>query len=138
MAVGEERRGEEKERVLTALRAGNTRTASAAYAGIHKDTFYAWMQADSVFSDAVSKAEADAEVRHVANIAKAAGEGSWQASAWWLERRRYEEWKRRDGIEWGKLSIGQLLALATASDPGAETAGDRAAAAETGSDPVPG
>jgi len=127
-----------REAVLSALRAGNTRKAAAAYGEINQDTFYEWLKVDPTFSEAVQKAEADAEVRHVANIAKAAGEGSWQASAWWLERRRYEEWKRRDGIEWGKLSIGQLLALATASDPGAETAGDRAAAAETGSDPVPG
>jgi hypothetical protein len=34
----------------------------------------------------VSKARADAVVRNVTLIQKAASEGSWQAAAWWLER----------------------------------------------------
>jgi hypothetical protein len=40
------------------------------------------------FADAVQKAESDAEVRMVAEIAQAARGGTWQAAAWWLERRR--------------------------------------------------
>jgi hypothetical protein len=130
MAVGEERRKQQRESVLTALRGGNTRTAAAAYAGISKETLYEWMRTAADFSDAVSKAEADAEVRSVAHIIKAAGDGSWQAAAWWLERRRYADWKRQDGIDFSKLTLPQLLALATGSDPGIETAGDRAAQAE--------
>jgi hypothetical protein len=42
----------------------------------------------ATFATAIEEAEADAEVRNVAVIAKAAHDGTWQASAWWLERRR--------------------------------------------------
>jgi hypothetical protein len=88
-----------RDSICKALSAGNTRRASCAYAGISEDTLAIWMDKDSDFSDSVKKAEADAEVRHVANIAKAAGEGTWTASAWWLERRAYQEWGRKDRID---------------------------------------
>lgn len=87
------------ERISSALRAGNTRKASAAYAGISQDTFATWLHRYPSFAESVEKAEADAEVRHVANIAKAAGEGIWTASAWWLERRRHQEWGRKDRVD---------------------------------------
>lgn len=87
------------ERILTALRAGNTRMAAAAYAGVHRDTLADWMARHSAFSADVQKAEADAEVRHVANIAKAAQDGNWTASAWWLERRRHQDWGKVDRVE---------------------------------------
>lgn len=85
--------------ILTALRAGNTRRASVGYAGISEDTFARWLATHADFADAVKKVEADAEVRHVANVAKAAQEGTWTASAWWLERRRSEDWGRKDRID---------------------------------------
>lgn len=90
---------ERAERIITALGAGNTRTASALYGGVDYRTFDRWMQRYGSFAAAVQKAEADAEVRHVANIAKAAQDGTWTASAWWLERRRHEEWGRKDRHE---------------------------------------
>ena len=68
-----------QKKICDALRAGNTRTASAAYAGITLATFCAWMDKGRKaksgihldFLEAVQKAEADAEVRHVAIITKA-------------------------------------------------------------------
>jgi DNA invertase Pin-like site-specific DNA recombinase len=62
-------------RVVTlrnALATGNTRTAAAAYAGIHRDTLYAWLARRPMSAQAVEKAEADAEVRAVATVLKAA------------------------------------------------------------------
>lgn len=85
--------------ILRSLRAGNTRTAASACAGISRECFYNWLRSDVTFSDAVEKAEAEAEVSHVANVVKAAAEGNWTASAWWLERRRYEDWGRKDRVE---------------------------------------
>ena len=35
----------------------------------------------------------------MALIAKAAGEGNWQAAAWWLERRFPERWGRRERVD---------------------------------------
>ena len=86
---------EREQRLLDALRAGNARVHAARYAGIDQDSITNWMHRSSDFSDAVKKAEADAIVRHVANIAKAAADGQWQASAWWLERRYPEHFGRR-------------------------------------------
>ena len=86
------------ERIVAALRAGNTRQAACAYGSISDETFATWCRRYVEFLDAVKKAEADAEVRHVANIAKAATDGTWTASAWWLERRRHEDWGRKDRV----------------------------------------
>jgi hypothetical protein len=84
--------------ILGSLRVGNTRRASAAYADIHVDTFYEWLR-DPTFSDAVEKAEADAETRFLGQIAKAAADGTWTAAAWWLERRRFDDYRKREGVE---------------------------------------
>lgn len=92
--------------ILRALRAGNTRAASARFAEIHYDTFYDWMKTDADFSDAVEKAEADAEVRFVTRIATAAEE-TWQAAAWWLERRRPEDFRQQSAQHLtGNLQLG--------------------------------
>jgi hypothetical protein len=85
--------------ITDAISAGNTRKASAQYAGICEDTFHVWMRRNSDFRAAVETAEARAEVGHVLNIRTAAINGTWTASAWWLERRRHEDWGRKDRIE---------------------------------------
>jgi hypothetical protein len=90
---------EREARLLEALRAGNTRNAACHYAGITRETLGEWIARFSDFSDGVQKAEADAEVRMVAQIARAANEGTWQAAAWWLERRRPDDYARRDKLD---------------------------------------
>ena len=82
-------------RLTQALRAGNTRRASCAYSGISEDTFAVWLKDIPEFSDAIKKAEGDAELRNVALIQKAASDGTWQAAAWWLERRRKNDFALR-------------------------------------------
>jgi hypothetical protein len=92
--------------ILRALKAGNTRKAAACFAEIHVDTFYEWMKADPSFSDAVEKSEADAEVRFVTRIATAAEE-TWQAAAWWLERRRPDDYRQQNATHVsGNLQVG--------------------------------
>jgi hypothetical protein len=86
-------------KILDALAAGNTRKASALYAGIGENTLGDWLNRYRDFRDAVENAEARAEVGHVLNIRQAAQSGTWTASAWWLERRRHQEWGRKDRIE---------------------------------------
>lgn len=95
--------------ILNALRAGNTRRASAHFAEIHADTFYAWMDEDPAFSDEVLKAEADAEVRFLTKVTNAA-DTTWQAAAWWLERRRADDFKQQNGTHVsGSLGLGDLI-----------------------------
>jgi hypothetical protein len=98
---GPESKYEDKtvKKVVDALAAGNTRGAASAYAGISQKTFERWRKRYVEFDEAVKNAEARAEVGHVANIAQAARSGNWTASAWWLERRRHEDWGRKDRLE---------------------------------------
>jgi transposase len=83
---------------MNALKAGNTRSAAGAYAGISRDSFTRWMASNNEFALAVEKAEADCEVKSVAIIQKAALT-TWQAAAWWLERRRTDDWKLKQTNE---------------------------------------
>ena len=91
-----------QDKIVQAIRMGNYVETAVAYAGIHKDTFYNWLQRGkdepgsiyADFSDAVEKAKADSEVRDVALIEKAATDGSWQAAAWKLERKFPQKWGR--------------------------------------------
>jgi len=88
---------EREARLYEALRAGNTRKASCAYAGIDQSTLESWMHRFPDFADAIVKAEADAEIRNVAIIQKAASD-TWQAAAWWLERRRSADYRQRHEV----------------------------------------
>jgi transposase-like protein len=99
---------EVQDRIVAALRAGNYQETAAVYGGISAPTFYRWMEqgADSEseeiyqeFREAVEKAKADAEVRDVALIDKAAHNGSWQAAAWKLERKFPNKWGRVNRTE---------------------------------------
>ena len=88
------------DRLAEALRTGNTRIDAARYAGIGYSTFRSWMARGrtgerpyAAFVASMEKAEADAVIRNVAIIQKAAGV-SWQAAAWWLERKFPELWSR--------------------------------------------
>ena len=92
--------------ITNLIKAGNSKRCAAMSAGIAACSFYAWMKKGETqktgiyveFRDAVLKAEQEAEAWHVANIRKAASNGSWQASAWWLERvvpDRYGRWQPR-------------------------------------------
>lgn len=104
-----------QERIVQAIRAGNYIETAAAYAGIAKSTLYDWLKRGAraktgkyrAFSDAVQRALAEAEVRDVAIIGKAAQE-QWQAAAWRLERKFPERWGRKDRHEVTGESGGPL------------------------------
>jgi len=112
---------EREARLIEALRAGNTRRASCAYAGIDQDTLANWLRRWSDFSDAVEKAEADAEIRNVAIIQKAASE-TWQAAAWWLERKKKRDWSNRLELT-GEDGAPVRIAVRFADDDGEEGMG---------------
>ena len=82
------------EKILEALRGGNTRRASCAAGGIDQTTFANWLKEYSDFSYAVEKAEGEAELRNLAVIQDAT-KTTWQAAAWWLERKHKAEWSSR-------------------------------------------
>lgn len=72
------------------LRAGNNQRDSAILSGISEETFYTWIKTKPEFSEPIKKAEQECKARNIAFIQKAA-EKSWQAAAWYLERKYNNE-----------------------------------------------
>ena len=110
--------------VLEALRQGNTRRAACQAVSISPDTLYRWMAEERTLSDAVQKAESEAEFEAIKHV-KAAFSESWQAAAWWLERRRRDDFGRNEKLtviqqaakEIANLSDEQLAGIAYGDDP---------------------
>jgi len=88
----------ERERlVLEAISGGATRRAAALHAGIDEATLYNWLNHYSSFSGRIARAEADVEVRCTALILRAA-EMDPRHAEWWLERRRPDDYGRRERV----------------------------------------
>ena len=106
-------------RLCEAIAAGNTRHDAAEYAGMAESTLRAWLAKGKrqrrgqyrALLAAVKKSEADAVVRNVAIIQKAAPK-SWQAAAWWLERKRANDWSQgRDLVRQLAKEVKELKTL---------------------------
>lgn len=93
------------QRITEAIRLGATYELACGYAGIHKDTFYTWMNTKPDFSDLVKDAEGKGAVGWLAKIEKAANEGSWQAAAWKLERRYAQQYGRQIQEHQGSMDV---------------------------------
>lgn len=105
--------------IVQAIRAGSYLDDAAAYAGISYRTIFRWIERGKhaeaeqeagnditddeyrycQFWQAVEKARADAVIRNIGIIQSAAQNGSWQASAWYLERTNPKKWGRHDTVE---------------------------------------
>jgi len=80
---------------------------AAEAVGITEVTFYNWIKRGEneskgrffEFAEHVKACKAKAVQLHLKLITKAATDGSWQASAWILERRHPEEFGRKDRLE---------------------------------------
>jgi hypothetical protein len=81
------------------LRAGNTRTASASFAGVDYSTLKRWAERNAEFCAALDHAEASAEVFCVTILRKAIQEGDVSAAKWWLERRRSADWRAHESVD---------------------------------------
>ena len=88
---------ERVDRVLQGIKLGLPFVHACARAGISQDTFARWRKRSADFAEEVKKAEAEAIARNVTLIQKAAGT-SWQAAAWWLERRHPQDFARTERL----------------------------------------
>ena len=83
------------QRLVDLLRAGNYLEVAAIAVGVHRSTLHRWMKYGREqqrgryrkFLTSVEKAQAEAESRDVALIARAATD-DWRAAAWRLERKQ--------------------------------------------------
>lgn len=107
------------ERISNALRDGASIEHASRAAGIHRATYHNWVErgrnerdrrgaglpADENetpfldFLDTIEKAQAEAAVNFIGEIASHARNGTWQAAAWILERKYPREWGRFDRTE---------------------------------------
>lgn len=69
---------------------GSNRTDAVALAGISYETFTVWMRERPEFAESIKKAEAVCKQRNITIVQKAAVT-TWQAAAWWLERKHPNE-----------------------------------------------
>ena len=110
-----------QDRIVSAVRSGAYLDDAASLAGVHRATLFRWIaqgrdaqqkleaggtltekeQQVHDFCDAVETARAEAQLRNVAIIQKAANEGTWQAAAWYLERTNPRKWGRHETVEIG-------------------------------------
>lgn len=119
-----------QEEMIKVIQAGNYVETACAFVGLSKNTFYDWLKRAAreterlaknprarmkkseapyvEFSDAVKRAQGQAEVRDVLLIAKAA-EHVWQAAAWRLERKFPDRWGRRSPHEEVHKDQGPLI-----------------------------
>lgn len=85
--------------IYKALREGMSRRDACIAAGISEDTFANWLRDKSYFSEnIVKKAEYELKHRNIQIIQKAA-RVTWQAAAWWLERKHKDEFSLKTETE---------------------------------------
>jgi hypothetical protein len=90
--------------IIKLLKTGTPVKTVCGAVGISNATFYDWMKRGEAaksgqfkeFYDAVEQARAEFVARNVALIQKAAMDGTWQASAWLLERTHPEDFAKRE------------------------------------------
>lgn len=88
------------------IKAGNYTTTVCQYLGIHQSTWYKWMQQGEKaksglkreFFDRIKKAESHSEMRNV-QLIQQAGNETWQAAAWYLERKFPDKWGKKDKVD---------------------------------------
>lgn len=79
------------EEVLQHVKDGMSNKDAAELAGISEVTLYAKCKEDSKFSKSLKAAQIEFKKTHVKNITTSANNGTWQASAWMLERKFNKE-----------------------------------------------
>jgi hypothetical protein len=92
------------DRIVAAVSAGAYLSVAARAAGVSRQTLHRWRARGAAqdsgpyheLEKALERAEAEAEVRQVALIARA-GQTQWRAAAWLLSRRAPERWGRGAG-----------------------------------------
>lgn len=98
---------ENRREIIRLVKAGLSTTDVAKAVGIHPSTLFNWLSwgEDGIrgrdddeeyvkFAHEYRRAEAMRKAFHLQNITRAANDGQWQASAWYLERAYPQEFGR--------------------------------------------
>lgn len=79
------------EEICKYIEAGNTQHDAATLVDISDETFHQWKNNRPEFAEALKKATTKSKNRNIQIIQRAAIT-TWQAAAWWLERRFRDEY----------------------------------------------
>lgn len=98
--------------IVTAIKKGNSITDAGLLAGLGKDTIHDWLSKGrhnpelyeefAALAKDIQIAQAERRAAHVeaiVTVGTSQQPGTWQASAWYLERTDPENWGRKDKIE---------------------------------------
>lgn len=91
------------EEAIKLVKGGASNADVIAWLGVAEGTFYSWIRdpknkAQQALSQGMKKAETERKLWHLQRIHKAAEDGDWKASAWYLERRYPNEYARTQRI----------------------------------------
>jgi len=96
---------EVQKKIVNLITAGNYVETACGAVGVSHASFYNWLERGRQgeqpfldFLDAVKKAETVSEALYLEYIRKAAPE-TWQAAAWYLERRNYQKWGKKTQVD---------------------------------------
>lgn len=119
--------------IIEGLLAGNSRSNAFKLTGLHVDSVFEWLrkgrerpeeypQYVQLLAD-IEFAEATFESDQVGIVKAAADAGTWQAAAWWLERRKPQEWGRHETVRHDMPAIpAQQVNVLILEDPNAREA----------------
>lgn len=82
---------------LECLAQGMTQDAAAGMCGVSRSTFQRWLR-DPDFAVLAQQAEGRAEAMYTAKLTQLASQGNVQAIMFWLERRRYKVFGKKDEV----------------------------------------
>lgn len=85
------------ELALECLAQGMTREATAGMCGVTRVTLWNWYK-DPEFAKLAEQAEGRAEAMYTAKLTQLASQGNVQAIMFWLERRRYKVFGKKDEV----------------------------------------
>lgn len=120
------------EKIVDAIREGNNKTVAFKLAGLYEGTAFDWITMGErnpekypeyvKLKEDIVQAEAEFEATRVALVKTAADTGTWQAAAWFLERKNPEEWGRNRDPRPETPAIGQQVNVLILEDPDARQA----------------
>lgn len=85
--------------ILKSISNGMTQKDAGILAGVSEDTISLWKKQKPDFSEKLLQKELEFKQSHILNIQIKAIEGTWQASAWLLERKFPKEFGQRHELD---------------------------------------
>jgi hypothetical protein len=102
----------DSEKLISDIAEGIAVSIACAAQGIHRDTFYSWLDQQPEFAVKLAAAKRDAIAKAIAGVRTGSKDDEWRGHAWWLEHCHPEFYAPQDkpGFTFNQnnLVIGEL------------------------------